>query len=99
MAGSLIVTVFPVVFLVLLFGGGTMMRRRNIDIDGEPPIGRGIFYASKYAILGLWGATVAQSWGLDGEYWGQSPIIDGEDLQLGGHLAHLGFRSSLMSPG
>jgi protein-S-isoprenylcysteine O-methyltransferase Ste14 len=65
MAGSLIVTVFPVVFLVLLFGGGTLMRRRNINIDGEPPIGKGIFYASKYAILGLWGAAVAQSWGLD----------------------------------
>jgi protein-S-isoprenylcysteine O-methyltransferase Ste14 len=65
MAGSLVVTVFPVVFLVLLFGGGTLMRRRNIDIDGEPPIGKGIFYASKYAILGLWGVTVAQSWGLN----------------------------------
>jgi len=35
---------------------------------------------------------------MDG-YWGQSPIIGGEDLQLGGRFAHLGFGSSLMTPG
>ena len=52
-------------FLVLLFSGGARLRRRNIDMDGEPPIDRRIFYLSKYAILGLWGAMVVQSWGVD----------------------------------
>ena len=64
MIESVVVTVFPVLFLVLLFGGGALLRRRHIDMDGEPPIDRRIFYASKYAILGLWGAMVVQSWGV-----------------------------------
>jgi protein-S-isoprenylcysteine O-methyltransferase Ste14 len=63
MIESIVVTVFPVLFLVVLFGGGARLRRRNIDMDGEPPIDRRVFYSSKYAILALWGATVAQSWG------------------------------------
>jgi protein-S-isoprenylcysteine O-methyltransferase Ste14 len=65
MAESIVVTVFPVVFLVVLFGGGALLRRRNIDMDGEPPIDKKVFYTSKYAILALWAVTVAQSWGLD----------------------------------
>jgi len=64
MVESVVVTIFPVFFLVILFGGGARLRRRNIDMDGAPPIDRRIFYLSKYAILGLWGATVAQSWGV-----------------------------------
>jgi protein-S-isoprenylcysteine O-methyltransferase Ste14 len=64
MAESVVVTVFPVLFLVILFGGGALLRRRNIDMDGEPPIDKRIFYISKYAILGLWGAMIAQSWGV-----------------------------------
>jgi protein-S-isoprenylcysteine O-methyltransferase Ste14 len=64
MVESVVVTVFPVLFLILLFGGGALLRRRNIDMDGEPPIDRRIFYISKYAILGLWAAMVAQSWGV-----------------------------------
>jgi protein-S-isoprenylcysteine O-methyltransferase Ste14 len=65
MVEPIVVTVFPVLFLVLLFGGGARLRRRNIDMDGEPPIDRRVFYVSKYAILGLWGATVVQSWGVN----------------------------------
>jgi protein-S-isoprenylcysteine O-methyltransferase Ste14 len=64
MVESIVVTVFPAVFLVILFGGGALLRRRNIDMDDEPPIARRIFYISKYAILGLWGAMVAQGWGV-----------------------------------
>lgn len=64
MIESMVVTMFPVLFLILLFGGGALLRRRNIDMDGEPPIDRRIFYTSKYAILALWGAMVVQSWGL-----------------------------------
>jgi len=64
MVQSVVVTVFPVVFLAILFGSGARLRRRNVDMDGEPPIERRIFYASKYAILGLWAAMVAQGWGI-----------------------------------
>ncbi len=63
MIESIVVTVFPVVFLVILFGGGARLRRRNIDMDGEPPIERRLFYASKYTILALWAVMVVQSWG------------------------------------
>jgi len=62
MAESIVVTIFPVSFLILLFGGGALFRRRNIDMDGEPPIDRRVFYASKYAILVLWAAVVVHSW-------------------------------------
>jgi protein-S-isoprenylcysteine O-methyltransferase Ste14 len=65
MVESVVVTIFPVVFLVLLFGGGALLRRRNIDMDGEPPIDKRVFYTSKYAILGLWAAMVVQGWGVN----------------------------------
>ncbi len=64
MVESVVVTIFPVVFLVVLFGGGALLRRRNIDMDGQPPIDRKIFYISKYSIVGLWFAMVVQSWGI-----------------------------------
>ena len=64
MVESIVVTVLPVLFLIVLFGGGALLRRRNIDMDGEPPIDRRLFYLSKYTILVLWGAMVVQSWGV-----------------------------------
>jgi protein-S-isoprenylcysteine O-methyltransferase Ste14 len=64
MVEPIIVTVCPVLFLILLFGGGALLRWKNIDMDGAPPIDRKIFYISKYAILVLWAVTVAQSWGV-----------------------------------
>ena len=36
MIESVVVTVFPVSFLILLFGGGALLRRRNIDLAGTP---------------------------------------------------------------
>jgi protein-S-isoprenylcysteine O-methyltransferase Ste14 len=65
MIESLAVAVFPVLFLIVLFGGGELFRRRSIDMDGEAPISRPLFYTSKYSILVLWGAMVLQSWGID----------------------------------
>jgi protein-S-isoprenylcysteine O-methyltransferase Ste14 len=59
-----VVTVFPVIFLVLLFGGGALFRRKNIDMDGKPPINKVLFYASKYSIVIVWGAMVLESWGV-----------------------------------
>jgi protein-S-isoprenylcysteine O-methyltransferase Ste14 len=63
-AEAVVVTVFPVIFLILLFGGGALYRRKNIDMDGKPPINKVLFYASKYSIVIIWGAMVLQSWGI-----------------------------------
>ena len=65
MVESLSVTLPPMAFLIVLFGGGALFRRRNIDMDGEPPIAKTLFYTSKYAILLLWAGMVLQSWGMD----------------------------------
>src|SRR5512136_1875056 len=65
MIEPVLVTLLPVLFLILLFGGGQLFRRRNIDMDGEAPIGRRLFYGSKYSIVLLWGAMVLQSWNIN----------------------------------
>jgi protein-S-isoprenylcysteine O-methyltransferase Ste14 len=59
-----LVTILPAGFLFVLFYGGALFQRRNIGQDGKAPINRTLFYASKYAILVLWGAMVIQSWGI-----------------------------------
>jgi protein-S-isoprenylcysteine O-methyltransferase Ste14 len=64
MIEALVVTLFPVVFLVLLFGGWAVFKRRKIEQDGEAPINRALFYLSKYSIVIVWGAMVLQSWGI-----------------------------------
>ena len=43
---------------------GRYSCKRKIEQDGEAPINRTLFYASKYSILVLWGAMVMQSWGI-----------------------------------
>jgi protein-S-isoprenylcysteine O-methyltransferase Ste14 len=58
----LAVTAFPVLFLAGLIGGGIVFRRRNIDMDGEPPIDKRLFVSSKWAIVILWAAMVLQAW-------------------------------------
>ena len=58
------VTLLPVLFLVVLFSGGELFRRRNIDMGGEPLIGAVAFAGSKYAIVAVWAATVLHSWGV-----------------------------------
>jgi protein-S-isoprenylcysteine O-methyltransferase Ste14 len=60
-----IVTAFPVLFLIVLFGGGVIFRRRNIDMDGMPPIGKALFLSSKYLIVILWGAMIMHNWGVN----------------------------------
>lgn len=59
---AVLVTFFPVGFLIVLSGGGALFLRRAIEQNGEAPINRTLFYASKYSILILWGFTVIQSW-------------------------------------
>jgi protein-S-isoprenylcysteine O-methyltransferase Ste14 len=65
MLESFVITIFPIVFLGVLFGGGEFFRRRSIDQGGDAPITKTLFIASKYSIVVLWGAAVAHSWGLD----------------------------------
>jgi Putative protein-S-isoprenylcysteine methyltransferase len=62
MIETVLVTILPVGFLIVLFGGGALFTRKNIEQDGEAPIHRALFYASKYSIIVLWGAMVLQSW-------------------------------------
>jgi protein-S-isoprenylcysteine O-methyltransferase Ste14 len=51
-------------FLIVLFDTGEKFRRRSIDVDGEPPIHRTLFYSSKYSIVLVWLAMVLRSWGI-----------------------------------
>jgi protein-S-isoprenylcysteine O-methyltransferase Ste14 len=63
MVESLFVTALPALFLIVLFGGGALMRRRGIDMDGTPPIDKRLYTPAKYSILLLWGVTAAAAWG------------------------------------
>jgi protein-S-isoprenylcysteine O-methyltransferase Ste14 len=58
-------TIIPLGFLIVLFGGGALFLRKNIEQDGEAPIHRTLFYFSKYSILALWGAMILQIWGIN----------------------------------
>jgi protein-S-isoprenylcysteine O-methyltransferase Ste14 len=64
MIAAIAATILPLGFLVVLFGGGALFLRKNIEQDGEAPINRTLFYISKYSILALWGAMVLQIWGV-----------------------------------
>jgi protein-S-isoprenylcysteine O-methyltransferase Ste14 len=70
-----VVTAFPVLFLVILFGGGTLLRRRNIDMDGEAPINRKVFLASKYLIVIVWITTILYGWGINLFFFESSGFI------------------------
>lgn len=61
---SLIITVLPVLFLIVLFNTGAKFRHRNIDMDGKPPIDRTFFYSSKYSIILVWAVMSLRSWGI-----------------------------------
>ena len=64
MIEAALVTLLPAGFLVILFGGGVLFLKKNIGQDGEAPINRTLFYASKYSVLVIWGAMVIRSWGI-----------------------------------
>ena len=64
MIEAVLVTILPAGFLIVLFGGGALFKKRKIEQDGQAPINRTLFYVSKYSILVLWGAMVLQSWGI-----------------------------------
>lgn len=76
------VTIIAFLFLAVLFGGGRAFRRRHIDMDGDPPIGRTVFYASKYAIVVVWGTMIACSWGAPVSFVGPPPALRWAGLLL-----------------
>jgi protein-S-isoprenylcysteine O-methyltransferase Ste14 len=77
-----IVTAFPVLFLIVLFGGGAIFRRRNIDMDGNPPIGKALFLSSKYLIVILWVAMVIHNWGVKLSFFDVPAFIKSISLGL-----------------
>ncbi len=82
MIEAVLVTILPVGFLTILFGGGALFLRRKIEQDGSAPIHRGVFYASKYSILVLWGAMVVQSWGVSLSFIEIPPLLRAGALGL-----------------
>jgi protein-S-isoprenylcysteine O-methyltransferase Ste14 len=70
MIESIVVTVPPVLFLIVLFGGESLFKRRNIDQGGEAPIDRRLFVCSKYLIPIVWGTAVLHGWGI-GLFFGE----------------------------
>ena len=62
MVESIIITLFPCFFLVVLFGGGTLFERKNIDMGGKPPIDKRTFGLSKYSIIVIWAIMVFYCW-------------------------------------
>ncbi len=69
MIERIVVTLLPAAFLGVLFGSGEHFRRRHIDMDGDAPISRALFYGSKYLILALWLAMVMHTWGISLSFW------------------------------
>jgi protein-S-isoprenylcysteine O-methyltransferase Ste14 len=64
MIEAVLVTILPVGFLIIIFGGGALFLQKKIEQDGEAPINRTLFYASKWSIVILWGAMALASWGI-----------------------------------
>jgi len=60
----LLIAIFPALFMAVLAGGKAFLRRRNIDMEGRPPIDRTIFLSSKYAMIIPWTAMVLQGFGV-----------------------------------
>ncbi|MDD1711676.1 MAG: phosphatidylethanolamine N-methyltransferase family protein [Methanoregulaceae archaeon] len=77
MIEAALVTILPVGFLIIIFGGGALFLQKKIEQDGEAPINRTLFYTSKYSIIILWGAMALASWGI-----GVSPFQVPRLLQL-----------------
>jgi protein-S-isoprenylcysteine O-methyltransferase Ste14 len=65
MIEPLAVTLLPIGFMIVLIGGEKLQRSKNIDMGGEPPIGKALFSSSKYSILILWAAMIAHGWGIN----------------------------------
>ena len=77
MIEAVLVTILPVGFLIIIFLGGALFLQKKIEQEGEAPINRTLFLASKWSIVILWGAMALASWGI-----GFSPVQVPRFLQL-----------------
>lgn len=59
------VAVFPVMFMAVLAAARVSLRRRNIAMEGRPPINKNIFLLSKFAMLIPWTAMLLQGFEVD----------------------------------
>jgi protein-S-isoprenylcysteine O-methyltransferase Ste14 len=59
-----LIAAFPLLFMAVLAGGRASLRRRNIDMDGRPPIDRKLFLLSKLTMLIPWTGMVLQGFGV-----------------------------------
>ena len=75
MIAAITATILPLGFLVVLFSGGALFLRNNIEQDGEAPINRTLFYISKYSVLVLWGAMVLSVWGISLSFFEVPPFL------------------------
>ena len=82
MIESLVITALPVIFTAVLFSGWGMFRRKNIDMEGEPPINKALFNVSKYTIVVLWGVMVLTAWGINPPFVKRPALIEWLSLCL-----------------
>jgi protein-S-isoprenylcysteine O-methyltransferase Ste14 len=82
MITAIAATILPLGFLVVLFGGGALFLRNNIEQDGEAPINRTLFYISKYSVLALWGSMVLAVWGISLSFVAVPPVLQVTGLAL-----------------
>jgi protein-S-isoprenylcysteine O-methyltransferase Ste14 len=64
MIESLIITIFPILFLSVLISSGVLFKHSNIDMDGKAPINKALFTSSKLAIVLLWVIIIIEGWGI-----------------------------------
>lgn len=77
MIEAALVTILPAGFLIIIFGGGAAFLRKKIEQDGEAPINRRMFYASKYSVILIWGIMAFAAFGI-----GYSPVAVPQLLQI-----------------
>jgi len=65
MIEPLFISVWPVLFMSLIYGGGMKLRRQRIDMEGEPPIDKNLFLSSKLAMIIPWALMIFQSFGVN----------------------------------
>jgi protein-S-isoprenylcysteine O-methyltransferase Ste14 len=82
MIEPLAVTILPIGFMIVLIGGEKSLRSKNIDMGGEPPIGKVLFSSSKYSILLMWAAMIAHSWGINLSFIGAPELLKWVSLCL-----------------
>lgn len=78
----ILVTAFPAAFFVILVGGRAYLKRRNIDMEGRPPIHKVPFLLSKFAMIVPWMAMGMQAFGLDLSLTRLPPLLKWTSLGL-----------------